>query len=245
MILFPAIDLIDGRCVRLYNGRFEEQTDFGNPIEVVKEFVDSGALWIHVVDLSAAKSGKQSQLSVIEDLIKAAKDVNVQVGGGVRDDTAAKALLDIGASRVVLGTIGIENPELGIDLASRWPKKVALGIDLKDNFVAIKGWTQSSSLTLEGALDVFGDRLELFGALIVTDISKDGALKGPNKELLLKVLSLVKIPVIASGGVSSLSDLENLNSIDLDGTKLQGAIVGMAIHQRIFSVKEAIEVCKI
>jgi phosphoribosylformimino-5-aminoimidazole carboxamide ribotide isomerase len=236
MELFPAIDLLDGRAVRLYQGDYDRETIYNDdPVDQARLFAAAGARWIHVVDLDAARSGTPRNREVIA-AIAAAVDVPVQTGGGVRDDDAAAALFDAGVARVVLGTAALEDPALVRRLASRVP--VAVGLDARGREVAVRGWEQGSGRDLLDVAREFADAgVE---ALIVTEIGRDGTLAGPDLEGLGEVLDATELPVIASGGVGVLDDLRALSALRSGGRSLAGAIVGRAIYEGAFTVSQAL-----
>jgi phosphoribosylformimino-5-aminoimidazole carboxamide ribotide isomerase len=240
MDLYPAVDLLDGRCVRLVQGDFERRTVYGDPVETAIDLAGSGAPWLHVVDLDAARTGHPVNRRIITD-IAAAVEVPVQAGGGVRDDSGAAALLDGGVARVVLGTAAVEDADLVERLAARYPGRVAAGIDHRRGEVSLRGWTQASGA---GLLEVLG-RLEDLGAaaVIVTDISRDGTLAGPDLAGLSAALAVSTVDLIASGGVGSVDDLARLARLDADGRRLAGVIVGRAIHDGRLDLKEALAAC--
>jgi phosphoribosylformimino-5-aminoimidazole carboxamide ribotide isomerase len=237
MELFPAIDLLDGRAVRLYQGDYDRETIYNDdPVEQARLFAAEGARWIHVVDLDAARSGTPRNRDVIAAIVDAV-DVPVQTGGGVRDDAAADALFEAGVTRVVLGTAALEDPALVRRLASRVP--VAVGLDARGREVAVRGWEQGSGRDLLDVAREFADAgVE---ALIVTEIGRDGTLSGPDIEGLGEVLDATELPVIASGGVGVLDDLRALMALRSGGRALAGAIVGRAIYEGAFTVSQALE----
>lgn len=237
MELFPAIDLLDGRAVRLYQGDYDRETIYNDdPVEQARLFAAEGARWIHVVDLDAARSGTPRNRDVIAAIVDAV-DVPVQTGGGVRDDAAADALFEAGVTRVVLGTAALEDPALVRRLASRVP--VAVGLDARGREVAVRGWEQGSGRDLLDVAREFADAgVE---ALIVTEIGRDGTLSGPDIEGLGEVLDATELPVIASGGVGVLDDLRALMALRSGGRALAGVIVGRAIYEGAFTVSQALE----
>jgi phosphoribosylformimino-5-aminoimidazole carboxamide ribotide isomerase len=237
MELFPAIDLLDGHAVRLYQGDFDRETVYNDdPVEQARRFAAEGARWIHVVDLDAARSGTPRNRGVIA-AIAAAVDVPIQTGGGVRDEAAADALFAAGVARVVLGTAALEQPDLVRRLAVRVP--VAVGLDARGREVAVRGWEEGSGRDLLDVAREFADAgVE---ALIVTEIGRDGTLAGPDLDGLAEVLAVTELPVIASGGVGVLDDLLALGALRSTDRKLAGAIVGRAIYEGAFTVREAIE----
>lgn len=236
MELFPAIDLLDGRAVRLYQGDYDRETIYNDdPVEQARLFAAEGARWIHVVDLDAARSGTPRNREVIAAIVDAV-DVPVQTGGGVRDDAAADALFEAGVARVVLGTAALEDPALVRRLASRVP--VAVGLDARGREVAVRGWEQGSGRDLLDVAREFADAgVE---ALIVTEIGRDGTLSGPDIEGLGEVLDATELPVIASGGVGVLDDLRALMALRSAGRALAGVIVGRAIYEGAFTVSQAL-----
>lgn len=237
MELFPAIDLLDGRAVRLYQGDYARETVYNDdPVEQARLFAAEGARWIHVVDLDAARSGTPRNRDVIAAIVEAV-EVPVQTGGGVRDDAAADALFDRGVARVVLGTAALEDPALVRRLACRVP--VAVGLDARGREVAVRGWEQGSGRDLLDVAREFADAgVE---ALIVTEIGRDGTLAGPDLEGLGEVLDATELPVIASGGVGVLEDLRALAGLRSAGRSLAGAIVGRAIYEGAFTVRDALD----
>ena len=238
MELFPAIDLLDGRAVRLYQGDYDRETVYSDdPVAQAQLFAAEGARWIHVVDLDAARSGTPRNREVIA-AIAAAVDVPIQTGGGVRDEAAADALFEAGVARVVLGTAALEQPELVRVLAARVP--VAVGLDARGREVAVRGWEQGSGRDLLDVAREFADAgVE---ALIVTEIGRDGTLAGPDIDGLGEVLAATELPVIASGGVGVLDDLTALAGVRHGERRLAGAIVGRAIYEGAFTVAQALAV---
>jgi phosphoribosylformimino-5-aminoimidazole carboxamide ribotide isomerase len=224
MILFPAIDLKDGNCVRLKLGLMEEATVFNtDPGAQAKTFEDAGCQWIHVVDLNGAFAGKPVNASAVEAILTAVT-VPVQLGGGIRDMATIEGWLERGVRRVILGTVALKNPQLVKDACKRFPGRVAVGIDAKGGRVAVEGWAETSELTvLELAQKFEGAGV---AAIIYTDIDRDGVLSGPNVEATAALAAAIGTPVIASGGVSSLDDLKRLKTI----RGLEGVISGRAIY---------------
>ncbi len=235
--LYPAIDLLDGRCVRLYQGDYDRGTVYGDdPVAQALAFQAEGAPWVHVVDLDAARTGEPRNRAVVAD-IAAALDVPVQTGGGVRDRAAAEALFDAGVARVVLGTAALEDPDLVRELAAE--RSVAVGLDARGREVAVRGWLEGSGADVLDLAAAFEDAgVE---ALVVTEISRDGTLEGPDVDGLARVLGATTIPVVASGGVGSLDDLRRLADLRAGDRRLSGAIVGRAVYEGAFRVAEAVE----
>lgn len=235
MYIYPAIDLYGGKAVRLYKGDYAQMTVYSeNPAEVAKAFAAAGASHIHLVDLEGAKQGSPANLKTISEIIRAA-DLFVEVGGGIRNLETVEQYLAIGVDRVILGTAAVTDPEFLKAALAGYGEKIAVGVDLKDGFVAIKGWTETSELTAEA----FFARMEGLGVktVICTDISRDGAMKGTNRELYRALSRKYAIDLIASGGVSTLEDVQALAEMDL-----HGAIIGKACYIGAIDLKRAIEV---
>ena len=235
MNIFPAIDLFQGKAVRLYKGDYAQMTVYSdNPPEIARDFLNKGAKFIHLVDLEGAKSGKPENLETIKRIIETG-DLFVEVGGGIRSVDTVEAYLSIGVNRVILGTAAVTDPDFLKEALERYGEKIAVGVDIKDGFVAIKGWTEKSQLTAED----FFVQMEKLGVstVICTDISKDGAMQGTNRELYRLLSSKYSIRIIASGGVSSMEDISQLRQMDL-----YGAIIGKAYYVGAIDLKEAIEV---
>lgn len=239
MDLYPAIDLRGGKCVRLYQGDYAQETVYGDdPVAQAQAFEAEGAPWIHVVDLDAARSGDPVNREVVA-AIAAGVSVPVQTGGGVRDDAAAEALFDAGVARVVVGTAALEDPDFVRRLAARHP--VAVGLDARGRDVAVRGWLEGSGADLLELAKAFEDAG--VAALVVTEISRDGTLEGPDLAGLTQVVEATSIPVIASGGIGTLDDLRALGGVDVAGRTLAGAITGRAIYEGKFTVADAVAAC--
>jgi phosphoribosylformimino-5-aminoimidazole carboxamide ribotide isomerase len=237
MEVIPAIDLLEGKCVRLYQGDYDRSQVFNeNPVEVALHWVEQGATRLHLVDLDGAKQGKSVNLNVIE-AITAAIPIPVQVGGGLRDRSAVSNLLNLGVQRAILGTVAVEQPELVTQLAQEFPGQIVVGIDARNGKVATRGWLETS----EVAATELAQRMAQQGAaaIIYTDIHRDGTLAGPNLPALRELANAIDIPVIASGGVSSLTDL--LSLLALEPLGVTGAIVGRAIYTGDVDLKEAVQ----
>lgn len=240
MHLYPAIDLRDGKCVRLYQGDYNQETIYGDdPVSVARSFADAGAQWIHVVDLDAARTGDPANRATVAAIAQAV-DVPVQSGGGVRSASAAHALFEAGVERVVIGTAALESPDLVRQLARE--HRVAVGLDARGRELAVHGWTEGSGADLFEVLDRFADAG--VDAVVVTEISRDGALVGPDLAGLAEVLEATAIDVVASGGISSLDDLRDLAALERSGKRLAGAIAGRAIYEQKFSVAEGVAACE-
>jgi phosphoribosylformimino-5-aminoimidazole carboxamide ribotide isomerase len=240
MELYPAIDIADGRCVRLYQGDYARADVYGDdPVGQAREFADQGATWIHVVDLDAARTGQPHNRSLVTAIADAV-DARVQAGGGIRDDAAAEARLLAGASRVVVGTAAVKDPEWVARLAQRHPGRVAVGLDARGRDLAVQGWMEPSGHDLITMARRFEDGG--VAALVVTEIGRDGTLTGPDLDQLAAVLEVTSIDVVASGGVGSLDDLRALQDLRAGGRRLAGAIVGRALYTGAFSVRDALAV---
>ena len=237
MKIFPAIDIYDKKAVRLFKGDYANMTVYSeNPVEIALDFKNKGALFMHVVDLEGAKTGETPNIEVIKTLVDTFGGF-VEVGGGIRSTAVIERYLSAGVNRVILGTIAVTDREFLKNAVKKHGDKIAVGVDLKDGMVAIKGWTEKSAL--EGFS--FCKELQELGVktIICTDISKDGAMKGANHELYKRLKSELSIDVIASGGVSDISDVKRLKAIDL-----YGAIIGKAYYTNAIDLVEAIKVAK-
>ena len=231
----PAIDIKDGRAVRLFQGELAKESNYGLPVEVAQDFSATGASWIHLVDLDAA-FGIGSNFELIQEVISSV-DIKVELSGGIRDDDSLKRALSTGCKRVNLGTAAIENPEWTAKVIGQYGEKIAVGLDVRDHTLATRGWTEQGGNLFEmiSKLDAAG-----CSRYIVTDVTKDGTLTGPNLELLGEVCVATSAPVIASGGISALQDLIDLRAMTNQG--IEGAIVGKAIYSGAFSLAQALEV---
>lgn len=237
MDVIPAIDLLSGRCVRLYQGDYSRSQVFNdNPADVAKLWVEQGTNWLHIVDLDGAKTGKVVNRAAIEAIMQAVP-VPVQVGGGLRDRTSVAQLLDLGVQRVILGTVAVEQPQLVASLCQEFPGQIVVGIDARNGRVATRGWLETSEV-LATHLALQMQELGV-AAIIYTDIHRDGTLTGPNLEALRGIAAVVSIPVIASGGVSSVTDL--LSLLALEPLGVTGVIVGRALYTGDISLKEALQ----
>lgn len=235
MDLYPAIDVRDGKVVRLLRGDYSLQTVYDDdPVAVARRFVAAGAQWIHMVDLDAALHGGQPNLDAIRAVCSAV-DVRVQTGGGVRTLEDALARFQAGAARVVVGSAAVERPELVDELRATHPGRVAVGLDARGTDVAIHGWTDATGADLVSLAQRF-DKPGV-AALVVTEIGRDGTLAGPDLQQLASVLDAVDVPVVASGGVGTVADLRMLDR------RLAGVIVGRAIYEGRFTVEEGIAAC--
>ncbi|MFZ4586063.1 MAG: 1-(5-phosphoribosyl)-5-[(5-phosphoribosylamino)methylideneamino]imidazole-4-carboxamide isomerase [Acidimicrobiia bacterium] len=236
--LYPAIDLRGGRVVRLAQGDFDRETQYGDdPVGVARDFAAQGAEWLHVVDLDAARTGVPAHVDLVTEIARET-GLRVETGGGIRSRDAAAALLDAGVARVVVGTAAVEQPELVDELCAQYPGRVAVGLDARGREVATRGWEAGSGADL---LDL-ARRFETSGiaALVVTEIGRDGMLSGPDTDQLGAVLDSVATPVIASGGVGTLDHLRALVALQRAGRTLAGAIVGRALYEGRFTVADAV-----
>ncbi|MCK0149096.1 1-(5-phosphoribosyl)-5-[(5-phosphoribosylamino)methylideneamino]imidazole-4-carboxamide isomerase [Marivita sp. S6314] len=237
MILYPAIDLKDGQAVRLLRGDMEKSTVFNDdPASQAMEFVEAGCTWLHLVDLNGAFAGEPVNAAAVEAILARTK-VPAQLGGGIRDMATIERWLDKGLQRVILGTVAVENPDLVREAAKAFPGHVAVGIDARDGRVATKGWAEETDVMVTDLARSFEDAG--VAAIIYTDINRDGAMQGPNVEATADLARAVSIPVIASGGVSSLDDLIALRDC---GANLNGAISGRALYDGAIDLKEALSV---
>lgn len=234
MIIYPAIDIKDGRCVRLLQGRFEDETVYGSPVAMAKKWADMGARWLHTVDLDGARNGFSANRQTICEIAQAA-GIPVQMGGGIRTMEDIETVLKLGVKRVILGTAAVKNPQLVKEALLKYPEKIVVGIDAKDGKVAVEGWEKVSDKT---AVE-FAKTMEQLGCkvIIFTDIATDGMLQGPNLEAMEEMIQSVGMEVIASGGVSSIADLINLKDIGA-----AGAITGKAIYTGAIDLKEALKI---
>lgn len=237
LTLLPAIDVAGGKAVRLVKGEAGTETNFGHPVDAARDFASKGAEWIHLVDLDAA-FGRGRNTAVIKKVIKAVhEEVNIELSGGIRDDESLEAALSTGVKRINLGTAALENPQWTEAVISQYGEQVAIGLDVRGETVAGRGWTSEGGNIWEVL-----DRLERAGAsrYVVTDVNKDGTLQGPNVDLLRAVAERTDKPVIASGGVSSLDDIAALRELVPAG--VEGAIVGKALYSGAFTLEAALDV---
>ena len=235
MILYPAIDLKDGNCVRLFKGEMDQATVFSdNPAAQAMEFVNAGCEWLHLVDLNGAFAGEPVNGAAVDAILKATK-VPAQLGGGIRDMATIEGWLSKGLARVILGTVAVEDPALVRQAARAFPGQVAVGIDARNGRVATKGWAEETDVMVTDLAKSFEDAG--VAAIIYTDINRDGAMQGPNVQATADLARAVSIPVIASGGVSSISDLIALRDC---GADLDGAISGRALYDGAIDLAEAL-----
>ncbi len=237
LILLPAVDVRDGKAVRLVKGELSAETQYGVPLDAALAFQNSGAEWIHLVDLDAA-FGTGSNHELLRDVVSRL-DLNVELSGGIRDEESLERALATGCERVNLGTAALESPEWTASVIARFGEKIAVGLDVRGQTLAARGWTKDGGDLFETL-----ERLDREGCAryVVTDVNKDGTLQGPNLDLLSKVCERTNRPVIASGGVSSLEDLSKLR--ELVDIGVEGAIVGKALYAGAFTLEEALEVSR-
>lgn len=238
MLIIPAIDIKEGRCVRLTEGQFEVVEIFSDdPVMMAVKWAGKGAQMLHVVDLDGARYGKLTNISLLEQIIKKV-NIPVQVGGGIRSYREARKLIDLGASRIILGTILWENKSLAKSLFNEFREKIIAGIDAREGYVAIKGWQNVLSID---ALDFAGE-MEKLGAqrIIYTDIKRDGTLKGPNVANIKRMVKKLNIPLIVSGGIASLTDIKELNKFEVLG--IEGIIIGKALYKGNILLEEALRI---
>lgn len=237
MLIFPAIDLYEKKAVRLYKGDYNQMTVYSeNPLEVAKSFKAAGAEYIHMVDLEGAKDGTTPNFDVVSAVAKDS-GLKVEIGGGIRDEETVKRYIDAGVMRVILGTAAISDPLFLETVCKKYGDKIAVGADLKDGKVAVKGWLETSDVS---GIDFLKEMQSLgVKTIICTDISRDGAMRGTNRELYKELSEKFTMDIVASGGVSTLDDIKALRKMDL-----YGAIVGKAIYTGDIDLKEAIEVAQ-
>ncbi len=235
--LLPAVDVKDGRAVRLVQGELAQESIYGSPLEVALDFQNSGAEWLHLVDLDAA-FGRGENSALLSEVV-GRLDIDVELSGGIRDDASLTRALATGCRRVNLGTAALENPEWTSRVIAEHGDRIAVGLDVRGHVLAARGWTKEGGDLFETLA-----RLELDGCAryVVTDVTKDGTLQGPNLELLKEVCAATKKPVVASGGISSLADIQALCTLTQIG--VEGAIVGKALYAGAFTLEQALEVTR-
>jgi len=241
MIIIPAIDIKEGKVVRLLQGKFDEITEYsGDPVAMAKLWQSKGAEWIHVVDLDGAQTGEMQNLDIILKIVEAV-DIPVQIGGGIRKKEDIQKLLEAGVSRVILGTKVLEDRTFLKEIIGQWKDKIAASVDCSNGMVAQRGWIETTKIK---AIDYVKD-LEKHGVscLVYTDISRDGTLTGPNFEGLIQIAESTSIPVIASGGIANIEDIKKLIAIKDKG--IIGAITGRAIYEGKLDLKEALKLCSL
>ena len=234
--LLPAVDVADGKAVRLTQGEAGSETDYGDPVEAAQQWISAGAEWIHLVDLDAA-FGRGDNRDVIRSVVAASSSVKIELSGGIRDDASLESALEAGATRVNLGTAALEDPEWTARVIEKHGDKIAVGLDVRGTTLAARGWTKEG-----GDLWEVLARLEDAGCprYVVTDVTKDGTLRGPNIDLLKQVMERTNKPVVASGGISSLQDISDLYALVQLG--LEGAILGKSLYAGRFTLEQALAV---
>lgn len=240
MIIYPAIDIRGGRCVRLTEGRFDAETVFADdPAEMALKWAGLGAEFLHLVDLDGALAGEGKNVPVIQRILKSVS-IPVQLGGGIRNLETIEKLLELGVTRLILGSAAVKNPELVAEACKKYPGHIAVGIDAKNGEVAIEGWGQGSGV----AATELAKKMAGFGVetIIYTDISRDGMLSGVNVEATAALARACGVPIIASGGVASLDDIRRVKAVESDG--VQGCIIGKAIYTGAVDLKEALALAK-
>lgn len=234
MRIYPAIDIKEGQCVRLQQGRFDSVTVYNdNPIEVAEKWVNSGATYIHIVDLDGARLGKSFTNEIIKKIIDT-YDIPIQTGGGIRNMRDIEEKINIGVSRVIIGTAAVKTPELVKEAVNIYGDKIAVGIDASNGMVAVEGWENVSNINaIELCL-----KMKKYGVktIIYTDISKDGMMKGPNIDSTKEIIEKTKLDIIASGGISNVNDIENVNNIHASGL-----IIGKALYKGLIDLKDVIK----
>ena len=236
MTIYPAIDILGGKAVRLTQGRASDATVYGEPLEMAARWVGKGAEWLHVVDLDGAFEGRSQHLDILRDMAASVPMAKIQVGGGVRSMSVIESLLDAGIQRVVLGTAAVQDPDFVKQALLERTHNIAVGIDARNGMVQVAGWTQDSHI---GAIEL-ARRLEGLGARLViyTDIARDGVLEGPNIEATKEMLESTGLSVIASGGISSIADVRHLS--ELDHWHFDGVIIGKALYEGRIQIEEAL-----
>lgn len=240
MIIFPAIDIRGGKCVRLEEGRFDRETVFAeNPLDAARRWVEAGTEWLHIVDLDGARAGKPVNLAVISEIARAF-DVKVQLGGGIRTMETVEKVLTAGINRVILGSVAARSPELVAQLCSHYGEKIVIGIDARDGEVAVDGWEKSGLLQV-GELAM---RMKQVGAkrIIYTDISRDGMLNGVNLESTLQLARQSDLAIIASGGVKGIEDILALQPLSTEG--IEGVIIGKALYTGAIDLADALRIVR-
>ncbi len=233
LILLPAVDVKDGKAVRLVQGELQRETSYGEPLAAALDFQSAGAQWLHLVDLDAA-FGRGSNHEILAEVV-GKLDINVELSGGIRDDETLSRALATGCARINLGTAALENPEWTSSVIKKFGEKIAVGLDVRGHTLAARGWTQEGGNLFETL-----ERLDRDGCAryVVTDVAKDGTMQGPNLTLLQEVAAATKAPIIASGGVSTLDDIRALRGLSDQG--IEGSIVGKALYAGAFTLQEAL-----
>jgi phosphoribosylformimino-5-aminoimidazole carboxamide ribotide isomerase len=236
MKIYPAIDILGGRAVRLKQGRKQDVTVYGDPVEMATKWVTKGAEWLHVVDLDGAFEGQPQNLHTLRTMAAAVPNTKIQVGGGIRSMSTVETVLEAGIQRVILGTAAVQDREFVKEALIQHPQNVAIGIDARDARVQVSGWIEDSHI---GAIELARKLQDLGATLVIyTDISRDGVLEGPNVQATREMLESTELYVIASGGVSSMADLRRLGEIN--SSRLEGVIIGKALYEDRIQMEEAL-----
>jgi phosphoribosylformimino-5-aminoimidazole carboxamide ribotide isomerase len=237
MDILPAIDLIDGKCVRLIQGEYKKKITYkDNPVEQAQDFFNAGAEWLHIVDLDGAKLGRPINAVVIEE-IAAKVPIKIELGGGIRDEEAISMMLKAGVSRLILGSSAVKQYDWFCEMAEKYPQRLVLGLDARGSTIATEGWLQQGS---QDVLDFAQKAADLpLAAIVYTDISKDGMLAGPNIERTRQLVETVDLPIVAAGGVTTVEDVKNLKT-----AKVDGAIIGRALYEGTISLTDALAAAK-
>lgn len=240
MNIYPAVDIFKGQAVRLKQGRADDVTVYGQPLEQAERWFNAGAEWLHVVDLDGAFEGSQANHGIIARIARALPKLKIEVGGGIRSMKTVENLFEAGVQRAVLGTSAVNDPKFTSEALKRHGDRIAIGIDARDGIAKVSGWTEDSRI---GAIDL-ARKLEAEGAQLViyTDIARDGVLVGPNTESLKQMIDGTTLNVIASGGVSKLDDVRTLSAIK--HPRLDGVIIGKALYEKLLTLEEALEVSR-
>jgi len=234
--LLPAVDVADGKAVRLTQGEAGSETDYGDPVGAAMQWINAGAEWIHLVDLDAA-FGRGDNRAIIREVVSAASSVKIELSGGIRDDASLEAALEAGATRVNLGTAALENPDWTTRVIERFGDQIAVGLDVRGTTLAARGWTKEGGDLFEVLARLENDGCARY---VVTDVTKDGTLRGPTLDLLQEVMVRTSKPVVASGGISSLQDISDLRGLVSAG--LEGAILGKSLYAGKFTLEAALEI---
>lgn len=238
MIIFPAVDIKGGECVRLRQGKAEESTVFSSsPLEMAKLWAGQGSKWLHIIDLDGAFDGKPVNLSIIEEICSQLPDMQIQLGGGIRDIETARRYLDAGVTRLIIGTIALENPSLYGEMCKAFSGRIGVSLDAAGGRLKTKGWVSDSGLTVDDVLPRLAEQGTAF--IVYTDIDRDGMQSGINMEAMTKLASESPVPVIAAGGVTALADVRELYPLSVNGG-LEGAITGRAIYEGTLKLHEAL-----
>lgn len=237
LILLPAVDVSEGRAVRLVQGELGSETSYGSPLEAALAWQEQGASWIHLVDLDAA-FGKGNNKELLKE-VTAKLDINVELSGGIRDDQSLESALATGAARINLGTAALEDPDWTAKVIAKYGDKIAIGLDVRGRKLAARGWTKEGGELIETLQRLDKDNAARY---VVTDVTKDGTLQGPNVALLKEILNYTKKPVIASGGIAELTDVALLRQLTDIG--VEGAIVGKALYAQKFTLRQALDIAE-